>query len=109
MSVSAAALSPDEYEERKKVLDEIKLLVKGEQEEIYKILKSGRAEYSENSNGVFFDICKLPAEVFASLKKFLEFCQKNRDDFAVREEEERRAQEALHMGSTYAAAAAGRD
>jgi hypothetical protein len=76
-------------------LEEIPTLSKPELEEIYKILKNSKAEYSENSNGVFFDICKLPAEVFAEIQKFMEFCRKTRDDFALREEDERKAQEAL--------------
>jgi hypothetical protein len=98
MSASAATLSVEEYDQRKRVLDVIKTLVRGEQEEIYRILKSSRSEYSENSNGVFFDLCKLPAETFDQISKFIVFCQKNRDEFAVREEEERRAQEALEAG-----------
>jgi hypothetical protein len=98
MSASAAILSVEEYDQRKRVLDVIKTLVKGEQEEIYRILKSARAEFSENSNGVFFDLCKLPAETFDQISKFIAFCQKNRDEFAAREEEERRAQEALEAG-----------
>lgn len=95
MSASAATLTAEEYEQRKLFLDELKQLVRGEQEEIYRILAKHKAEFSENSNGVFFDICKLPADVFQEMQKFMEFCRKNRQDFAMREEEERRAQEAL--------------
>ena len=95
MSAAAATLTAEEYEERKVFLNDLRMLVKGEQEEIFRILKTSRCEYSENSNGVFFDVCKVPAETFIAMKKFLEFCRKNRDDFAAREEEERRAQEAL--------------
>ena len=53
-------------------------------------------EYSENHNGVFFDICKLPADIYAKMKEFMDFCRKNREDFAAREESERQAHEALH-------------
>jgi hypothetical protein len=95
MSASAATLSAEEYEVRKMFLEELKQLVKGEQEEIYRILSRHKSEFSENSNGVFFDICKLPAAAFQEMQKFMEFCRKNRQDFAAREEEERRAQEAL--------------
>jgi hypothetical protein len=101
MSASASTLTALEYEERKRFLEDMKILVKGEQEEIYKILKASKAEYSENCNGVFFDICKLPAETFCAMKKFMEFCHKNRDEFAIREEEERKAQEALIGGGEY--------
>jgi hypothetical protein len=95
MSASAANLTTAEYDERKKLLDEIRTLSKSELEEIYRILKTSKAEFSENSNGVFFDLCKLPAEIFLEIQKFMEFCHKTRDDFATREEEERKAQEAL--------------
>jgi hypothetical protein len=95
MSASAANLTSAEYDERKKLLDEIRTLSKSELEEIYRILKTSKAEFSENSNGVFFDLCKLPAEIFLEIQKFMEFCHKTRDDFATREEEERKAQEAL--------------
>jgi len=98
MSASAATLTATEYEERKRFLEELKTLSKSEMEELYRILKSSTAEYSENSNGVFFDACKLPADIFGQMQKFMEFCRKNRDDFALREEEERLAQQALVLG-----------
>jgi|LauGreSBDMM110SN_4_FD.fasta_scaffold327750_2 hypothetical protein len=98
MSATAAILTNDEYEERKRFLDDIRALSKSELEELYRILKKSRAEFSENSNGVFFDLCKLPDEVFSEMKKFMEFCHKTRDDEAQREEEERMAQEALVLG-----------
>ena len=99
MSAAAAALSNAEYDERRKALEYIRTLSKSELEEIYKILKNAKAEFSENSNGVFFDICKLPAEVFTEIQKFMEFCHKTREEFALREEEERKAQEALEGDS----------
>jgi hypothetical protein len=95
MSQSAAALTNEEYEERKQVLVELKLLTKYEQGEVFKRLKMHSAEFSENSNGVFFDLCKLPAEAFQDMKRYVEFCRKTRQDFAQREEDERKAQEAL--------------
>jgi hypothetical protein len=98
MSQSAAALSSDEYDERKQLLGELKLLTKYEQGEIFKRLKLYSAEFSENSNGVFFDLCKLPAEAFQDMKRYVEFCRKNREEFAQREEDERKAQEALILG-----------
>ena len=76
----------------------MKTLSRVEQEEIYRILKTSRAEFSENSNGVFFDVCKLPAETYEKIQQFLEFCKKNRDEFAAREQAEQEAQEALIHG-----------
>ena len=84
-----------EYDEKKKFLEDIKHLVKSEQEAVFRILKTEKADYSENSNGIFFDVSKLPGPLFAKLKEYMEFCQKNRDEFTQREEEERKAQELL--------------
>ena len=98
MSASAAILTTEEYDQRKLFSDQVKLLTKSEMEEIYRILKNSNAEYSENSNGVFFDVSKLPAEIFAELQKFMVFCNKNRDDFHAHEEEYRKAQDALVNG-----------
>jgi hypothetical protein len=96
MSASAATLSPEDYESRKTFLQELKAISTIEQQEIYRILKESGVEYSENHNGVFFDICKLPADIYAKMKEFMDFCRKNREDFAAREESERQAHEALH-------------
>jgi hypothetical protein len=98
MSASAAVLTSEEYDERKLFSDEVKLLTKNEMEEIYKILKSSNAEYSENSNGVFFDVSKLPATIFSEIQQFMIFCKKNRDDFTIHEEDCRNAQDALVNG-----------
>jgi hypothetical protein len=95
MSASAAILNAEEYEQRKLFSQEVKLLTKNEMEEIYRILKMQKAEFSENSNGIFFDVSKLPAELFKELQQFILFCKKNRDDFNAREEEYRKAQDAL--------------
>jgi hypothetical protein len=84
-----------EYEDRKVLLEEMKRLVKSEQEAIFRILKTDQAEFSENSNGIFFDVCKLSTPVFNRMKEYIEFCRKNRDEFVQREEEERKAQELI--------------
>uniref|UniRef100_A0A6C0D7E1 NET domain-containing protein n=1 Tax=viral metagenome TaxID=1070528 RepID=A0A6C0D7E1_9ZZZZ len=86
----------DDYEKRKQLLEEIKLLTKIEQEGIFRILKSTNSLYSENSNGIFFDLLKLNTETFDEMKQFLDFCKQNRQAFEDREKEERIAQEMLH-------------
>jgi hypothetical protein len=98
MSASAASLTQVEYDQRKIFADEVKLLTRNEMEEIYKLLKIKKVEYSENSNGVFFDASKLPAEIFSELQKFMIFCKKNRDEFTLHEEAQKRAQDALFYG-----------
>ena len=95
MSVSASILSNEEYEQRKIFVEEVKLLTETEMGEILKILKAASAEYSENSNGIFFDACKLPAEVFGKIQEFMSFCKQNREEFKAYEEEFKRAQDAL--------------
>jgi hypothetical protein len=95
MSASAAILTTEDYEKRKLFLGSLKILTKFEQEEIYRILKESTAEYSENSNGIFFDVCKLPAHVFERMNQYLEFCKKNLEVAQERDEQKRRAHEAL--------------
>ena len=89
----------DDYEKRKALLDIIKILTKTEQEEIFRILKRSNSFYTENSNGIFFDVSKLSTETFEQMLQFIEFCKKNREDFQHREEEEKRIQDSLKLFS----------
>jgi hypothetical protein len=84
MSGPLNMLSNEEYEQRKKVLADLKNLVKSEQEQIFLILKKHKVDYSENSNGVFFDLSRIPKEPFEEIQKFLSFCQANRTEFETR-------------------------
>ena len=68
------------YEERKKVFEQMKMLVKPEQEEIFRILRRGKEHYTENSNGVFFDLTLLSDHTFEDMKDYLRFCMKTRQD-----------------------------
>jgi hypothetical protein len=89
------SLSNEEYEDRKRFLEDMKKLIKEEQENLYRILKQCNEEFSENSNGIFFDLSKLRSDTFLRMKAYMEFCSKNRENFTLREEEERKAQEIL--------------
>jgi hypothetical protein len=80
-------LQTEEYERRRKVWETIKTLVKSEQEELYRILKRGNFEVTENTNGVFFDLSKLPQSLFEQIIKFIEFCSQNRLRFEERDKE----------------------
>ena len=86
----------DDYEKRKQLLEELKLLNKIEHEGIFRILKTTNSSYSENSNGIFFDVSKLDSETFNQMRQFLDFCKQNRQSFEDREKEEKLAQEMLH-------------
>ena len=72
------------------------MLNKSEQEEIFRILKENEGFFSENSNGIFFDVIKLNDILFEKMLKFVEFCKSNRKKFESREEEEKRAQDIIN-------------
>jgi hypothetical protein len=85
MSSSAPGLAVEEYERRRNFLEGIKTLTKAEHIEIVRILQKHRAVYSENSNGVFFNVSTLEQSVFDALELFLKFTQSNRKNLADRE------------------------
>ncbi len=66
------------YEERKEFYDQLKILVKSEYEEMFRILKMSDEQYSENSNGIFFDIMSVSEETFQKMKKYMMFCMDTR-------------------------------
>lgn len=68
------------YDERKKVFDTIKILSKPEFEEIYRIIRKTRETYTENSNGIFFDLNTVSDEAFESIKSYLDYCLKTRQE-----------------------------
>ena len=68
-------------------MNDLKKLVKPEQEQVFLILKRYKVDYSENSNGVFFDLNRVAKEPFEEVQKFLTFCQTNRKDFEARDRE----------------------
>ena len=70
--------------ERVIVFENLKLLVKSEHEEVFRILKRHKESFTENSNGIFFDVGSLPASVFEALCKFVEFCKSNAKDLEER-------------------------
>ncbi len=72
------------YEERKKVFENLKVLVKPEQEEVFRIIRKTKENYTENSNGIFFDLSLISDETFNQIKEYLDFCLKTRQDDAVR-------------------------
>ena len=74
----------DDYNRRKETCREIESLSRPELEELYRILRREGGEYSENSNGIFFDIAGLPANVFEALWKFIQFCKSNANELEKR-------------------------
>ena len=74
----------DDYEQRKEFCKEMNTLSRPELEEIYRILRREGGTFSENSNGIFFDVASLPAPVFEALWKFLQFCKSIANDLEER-------------------------
>ena len=56
-----------EYDLKKKFLENIKGLDKSIYEEMFRVLKINNVEYTENSNGIFFDIVPLNTDIFKQL------------------------------------------
>jgi hypothetical protein len=68
------------YEDRKKIFDIIPTLVTSEQEEVFRIIRKLKVSYSENSNGIFFDLSNLSDDVFQQIKEYIDFCLTTRRD-----------------------------
>jgi hypothetical protein len=68
------------YDERKRVFDTMKLLVKPEQEEVFRIIRKMKENYTENSNGIFFDLSMISDETFNQIREYLQFCLKTREE-----------------------------
>lgn len=85
MSTGGPGLSPTEYERRRVFLEGIKGLTKAEHIEIVRILQKYKTTYSENLNGIFFNVTTLDQQVFDALELFLNFTQSNRRALADRE------------------------
>jgi LPS O-antigen subunit length determinant protein (WzzB/FepE family) len=79
------------YDERKSIFDNIKQLSKPEQEEIYRILRKTKETYTENSNGIFFDLSAISDDAFSQMKEYLQFCSK------THQEHEDRLKELEHL------------
>ena len=82
---SPGKLSAQEYERRKGFHDSLKGLTTAEYVEILRLLKKYEEPYSENLNGVFFNVCTVSQTTFEALELFLKFTQSNRRELADRE------------------------
>jgi len=66
------------YEQRRLLHENLKQLVKSEYEQIFRILKRYNEQYTENSNGIFFDVTTIQEGTYTDMRKFLDFCIENR-------------------------------
>jgi len=74
-----------EYERRRGFLDAFKKLHNSEYIDIVKILRQEAVDFSENSNGIFFDVTTLSQPTFDVLEKYIDFVHNNRKELAERE------------------------
>ena len=72
------------YKDHKQIFDNINILVKPEQEEIFRIIRKMKENYTENANGIFFDISLLSEETLQQIQEYIEFCLKTRQDHESR-------------------------
>jgi hypothetical protein len=75
------------YEQRKHFLEQLGSLSRSEMEEIFRIIKRQNDIFSENTNGIFFNVSDLRDDTFIRLNEFMEFCMKNREEQNARVEE----------------------
>ncbi len=87
ISCSNPLLTSDEYERRKYFVETLKGLTKAEYIEIVRILQKHEVTFSENANGIFFNVAGLTQDVFDALALFIRFTESNRRDLAEREHE----------------------
>jgi dsDNA-specific endonuclease/ATPase MutS2 len=62
------------YDDKKRVFEDIKTLARPEQEELFRILRRMKEPYTENSNGIFFDLTLISEQAFDQMKEYLRFC-----------------------------------
>jgi hypothetical protein len=80
-------MTKSEYDSRKGCMDEIKALTTPEYHEIFRIIKKHGVSYSENSNGIHFDLIHISTETYEDIQKFLVLCRQQRLNEKKRSEE----------------------
>jgi hypothetical protein len=75
---------PYSYEERRNIFEHIKVLVDSEQQEIFRIIRKSKENYTENSNGIFFDLATISESAFIQINEYLNFCLKTRQEDILR-------------------------
>jgi len=60
-------MSKEDYDSRKELLENMKALSKTEKEDIFRIIKRENEQFSENSNGIFFDLATIKNTTFVEI------------------------------------------
>jgi hypothetical protein len=65
---------------RKIIFDRINSLSSTEHEEIFKIIRQHNVVYSQNKNGIFFNLSNLTDDVVKNIDEFVSYCMSNKKD-----------------------------
>lgn len=79
-------MDPVEYERRRQFMESMKHMGRSEFIEIARILRRAGISMSENRSGLFFDLAKIPQEVFDEFLKFHDFVEQNNLELGKRDE-----------------------
>lgn len=65
---------------KKHLLEKINHLTVTEHDEIFKVMKTYNVPFTQNKNGVFFNISLVSDDVVSKIEDFVEFCLKNKKE-----------------------------
>lgn len=81
LSVNKMTLGPIYSNKQKRmILEKINMLTSTEHEEIWKIVKKHEVSFSQNKNGVFFNLSIVPPEIMCEIDKFVDYCISNKKE-----------------------------
>lgn len=73
-------MSKEEYDSRKELLENMKVLSKTEKEDIFRILKRENEQFSENSNGIFFDLATIKNTTFIEIVNMITLSKQKKQE-----------------------------
>lgn len=71
--------APTDYESRKHLCEEIKKLSTDQYKEVFRIIKRNNVGFTENSNGIFFDLNCVSDSTISDLQQFVTLSQAQRN------------------------------
>ena len=74
------SMSKEEYDSRKELLENMKVLSKTEKEDIFRILKRENEQFSENSNGIFFDLATIKNTTFIEIVNMITLSKQKKQE-----------------------------
>lgn len=80
-------MPPPTLEQKKQFLEDLKGLTQEQYIEVFRIVKNEGVKYTENSNGIFFDLNTTDDAPFEKMLKFMDLCKAQRDEDKARGEE----------------------